>query len=150
LILISYTKGGERMTDRQKRQIEALRKKGQSYATIGKELGISPNSVKSFCQRAGGKIFDTVCRNCGAPLNRNPRAKEKSFCSNHCRQTWWNANREQINHHDNRIATCACCGAEFEMYGKRERKYCSRYCASADRDKLTKRGSGELKSVNHQ
>ena len=39
------------MTTAQKQQIEFLRDKGESYATIAYDLGISENTVKSYCRR---------------------------------------------------------------------------------------------------
>jgi len=122
------------MTDRQKREVQALRRKGRSYAGIAEELGLSPNTVKSYCHRSRDtQAAGDLCRNCGRPLVQNPRAREKSFCSNHCRQTWWGNNRDQINHRDERTVECACCGREFQAYGKRQRKYCSQACCAADR-----------------
>lgn len=39
------------MTEEQKSQIKAFRNNGLGYKLIAKELGISVNSVKSFCRR---------------------------------------------------------------------------------------------------
>lgn len=39
------------MTKEEKIQIEDYRRKGIGYKQIAKELGISPNSVKSYCRR---------------------------------------------------------------------------------------------------
>ena len=47
------------MTDRQKDRIRQMRAAGYGYMKIAQELGISENTVKSFCQRKGlsaGKI----------------------------------------------------------------------------------------------
>ncbi|MDR1465295.1 MAG: sigma-70 region 4 domain-containing protein [Oscillospiraceae bacterium] len=116
------------MTDRQKRQIEAMRRKGCSYAEISDELELSPNTVKSYCQRSRGGSEGDVCRNCGEPIMQNHGAKQKNFCSNHCRQDWWNHNRNQINHRDRRTAICDCCGQAFEVHGKRKQRFCSQEC----------------------
>ena len=37
------------MTTAQKQRIEFLRDKGESYASIADDLGISENTVKSYC-----------------------------------------------------------------------------------------------------
>ena len=39
------------MTDEQKEKIIRFRSMGRGYADIGKELGISKDTVKSFCRR---------------------------------------------------------------------------------------------------
>jgi len=122
------------MTDRQKHQIDALRRKGHRYSDIADELDLSVNTVKSYCRRSQGQqITGDLCRNCGQPLVQNPRARQKHFCSNHCRQLWWNSNRDQVIHRDARIMECAYCGREFEAHGKRQRKYCSQACYAADK-----------------
>ena len=122
------------MTDRQKHQIESLRRKGHSYADIADELGLSHNTVKSYLRRNQSAWQNgDLCRNCGAPVAQNPRAREKNFCSSRCRQMWWNSHRDQIQHRDSRVLECAYCGQEFQAHGKRPRKYCSSACCAADR-----------------
>ena len=39
------------MTDQQKDQIQTMRRQGLSYVKIGQALGISDNTVRSFCRR---------------------------------------------------------------------------------------------------
>ena len=39
------------MIDNQREQIIKLRAAGNGYGKIAQELGISPNTVKSFCRR---------------------------------------------------------------------------------------------------
>ena len=41
------------MTDWQREQIRILRLQGVSYVKIGEQLGISDNTVRSFCRRSG-------------------------------------------------------------------------------------------------
>ena len=41
------------MTDLQKEQIKTLRLQGIGYVKIGEMLGISDNTVRSFCRRNG-------------------------------------------------------------------------------------------------
>ncbi|MDR1464746.1 MAG: helix-turn-helix domain-containing protein [Oscillospiraceae bacterium] len=122
------------MTDRQKQQIKALRRKGWSYSAIADELALSPNTVKSCHRRSGGNsVFGDLCRNCGRPIAQNPCTRERHFCSNYCRQEWWNSNRDQVQHRDSRTVECAYCGRTFTAHGKRPRKYCSHACYAADR-----------------
>ena len=41
------------MTDLQKDTIRAMRLQGISYVKIGEELGLSDNTVRSYCRRNG-------------------------------------------------------------------------------------------------
>ena len=121
------------MTNREKHQIDALRRKGHSYAAIADKLGIPLNTVKSHCRRSQERHGGDHCRNCDRPIWQNPQARQKHFCSNRCRQEWWNNNRDQINHRDSRTVECGYCGRAFRAHGKRQRKYCSSACCAADR-----------------
>ena len=64
------------MTDEQKQQIIRLRKEGFGYTAVANKVGISKDTVKSFCRRNGlaGEMAaaqgDSVpgCRECGKPL----------------------------------------------------------------------------------
>lgn len=60
------------MTDEQRVQIINLREAGNGYKKIGQLLGLSENTVKSFCQRRnlGGVVVQTAadvsaCKCCG-------------------------------------------------------------------------------------
>jgi len=121
------------MNERQKHEIDALRRKGHTYAYIADKLDLPMNTVKSYCRRSQEQPDDDLCRNCGNPVWQHPRARQKHFCSNRCRQIWWNGNRDKINHRDTRTVECAYCGCEFRAHGKRQRKYCSPACCAADR-----------------
>lgn len=132
------------MKDQQKEAIRQLRANGQSYTRIADLLGISENTIQSYCRRnnLGGVAMSvaepekgTYCRKCGALLKQTPRKKPKQFCSDQCRLAWWNAHPEAITHKSIGQFTCQTCGLNFEGYGKRERKFCSRACY------------GELKAV---
>jgi len=125
------------MNQLQKEAINKLRTIGHSYNKIANLLGISENTIKSYCRRNKlGGVFTQIsesieflyCRNCGAPLTHMPQKKQKQYCSDKCRLSWWNAHPEHLQHKNVRRFSCKTCGAEFESYGKRERKYCSRAC----------------------
>ncbi|MDW7652057.1 MAG: hypothetical protein SCK29_12300 [Bacillota bacterium] len=82
------------MNNLQKEQISILRGNGESYSKIADVLGISINTIKSFCRRnnlggvasAGTKQeSDGTCNQCGAPLKQIAGKKQKRFCSNKCR-----------------------------------------------------------------
>ena len=86
------------MTDEQRQKITNLRTAGNGYKKISKLLGLSENTVKSFCQRRklGGAVVNlsaevAVCKCCGKPVPQNLGRKQKKFCSDQCRMKWWNS-----------------------------------------------------------
>jgi endogenous inhibitor of DNA gyrase (YacG/DUF329 family) len=113
------------MTDKQKNEIKTFRDEGLSYAQIAALVGLSPNTVKSFCRRLGEK--NPLCRNCGKPLNRREGRKPRIFCSDRCRCAWWNAHRELVKQKSACHLRCIHCGKEFSDYNS-HRKYCCRNC----------------------
>lgn len=126
------------MTDAQKEQVRYLRCEGLGYGAIATRLGISENTVKSFCRRnnltgVASKEPVVVCRNCGRPLPQSPQRKQRKFCSEACRRAWWKLHPELIHKAAFYPATCAHCGQEFQSYGNRKRKYCSHACYIAAR-----------------
>lgn len=124
------------MTDQQKDQIQTMRRQGLSYVKIGQALGISDNTVRSFCRRnkLGDPIKNTIpCQYCGKPIKIIPKQKPRKFCSDRCRTAWWNGHREAINRRAFYNFICAHCGREFTAYGNDHRKYCSHQCYIADR-----------------
>ena len=89
------------MTNEQKMMIISLRNEGLGYRRVAGRLGISENTVKSFCRRYKGDEPEApvpgTCKCCGAPVTQTPGRKEKKFCSDECRVKWWNANPDQVN-----------------------------------------------------
>lgn len=127
------------MTDEQKTKISELRAEGCGYGTIAQRLGMSPNTVKSFCRRNKAELERQIpagvperhsypCKNCGKPVQQTPHRKRKMFCSDHCRNTWWNSHLEQVQRKAIYEFTCPCCGKQFTVYGNKNRKYCSHEC----------------------
>lgn len=113
-----------------------MRLQGVGYIKIGKALGISDNTVRSFCHRngLGDKSKNAVaCKQCGKLIKIIPKQKPKNFCSDSCRNTWWNEHRDCVNRKANYEYTCACCGRNFTAYGNNHRKYCSHACYITDR-----------------
>ena len=119
------------MNNEQKRAVCDLRVRGLAYTQIAEDLGVSVNTVKSFCQRHD--VYKRPCKNCGKPLSGKYKRKPKLFCDDHCRQAWWRENRDKIRHTAVSLFTCRHCKQVFERYGKKERKYCSRACYHAHR-----------------
>ncbi len=131
------------MTDNQKTQIMKLRAAGYGYGKIAQELDISLNTVKSFCRRNRlKKVTDvpvilsgetTYCENCGREILQVFKSKKRRFCSDKCRNLWWNKNLDKVKRKAYYTIVCKHCGKEFQVYGDRRRKYCSYECYSKDR-----------------
>lgn len=97
------------MTDYQKTQIMKLRAEGLGYGKIAQRLGISLNTVKSYCRRnnVNGDIVSidvvvpafsgevTQCENCSS-IQQISKQKKKRFCCDACRNKWWNSHLDQV------------------------------------------------------
>ena len=87
------------MTPEQKEAIYNLRLEGLGYKLIARELSLSADSVKGYCQRhhligpaevvalnenvimeKGG-----LCLQCKNPIRQKKRGRSKKFCSDVCR-----------------------------------------------------------------
>ena len=125
------------MTTEEKQEISRLRKAGAGYTRIANELGINVNTVKTFCRRNGltgdmpeqlPGITEQPCRQCGRPVVQYPGRREKKFCSDVCRNRWWNGHLGEAERENMATHPCPVCGSEFHAYGSRNRKYCSHAC----------------------
>lgn len=126
------------MTDTEKEKIRFLRMEGLGYGAVAARLGLSENTVKSFCRRnhltgAVAKEASMACRHCGQPLAESPGRKGRKYCSEACRRAWWKAHPELVDRKAFYLMACARCGKEFESYGNKGRKYCSHGCYIAAR-----------------
>ena len=130
------------VTGRQKEQINAMRLRGDSHAAIAVALGLSRNTVKSFCLRnlrpealeqQAAPVKSGVCDQCGKGFVLCPGHRQRRFCSDQCRMTWWNAHRDLLNSKGMGEQTCACCGKHFMGYERQRRKFCSHTCYIAYR-----------------
>jgi endogenous inhibitor of DNA gyrase (YacG/DUF329 family) len=123
------------MMDKQKQQIIALRRNGAGYGTIASQLGVSINTVKSFCRRhsLAAPPTDHLCEQCGRPITQNPGRKRKRFCSDACRNKWWNSHLDLVKRKAVYTFTCPACGKKFNVYGNSHRKFCSHACYIAYR-----------------
>lgn len=123
------------MTNEQKLQIAAYRKAGMGYKQIAKELDLSANSVKSYCRRNGlnnealeQSLLETACETCGKSIEQKKGKKKKRFCSDKCRNQWWNSHLDQVKRKAVYEYICPTCGKPFSVYGNAKRKYCSHAC----------------------
>ena len=125
------------MTNEQKKAIAELRSTGATYAKIGEALGLSMNTVKTYCRRNNVNIQTeapsdddnlSVCRECGVKITQIDKQKKRIFCSRECRGKWWHAHPEMLNKKAVYDFHCLGCGVPFSAYGNKNRKYCSHEC----------------------
>ena len=124
------------MTTEQRSQIFALRAQGCGYSTIAKAMELNKDTVKSFCRRNGAAgIRETKqterqnrCPQCGKKLGQTEKQKPRRFCSDQCRQAWWNTHPEMVKQRAVYSYVCPTCGKPFTAYGNSHRKYCSHQC----------------------
>lgn len=123
------------MTYEQKRMIEKYRRKGVGYKQIAKDMGISLNSIKSYCRR-NNLCSDALqqdeevseCEQCGKEIIQTKGRKHKRFCSDNCRRLWWNTHLDLVKRKANYEYVCPVCNKSFSVYGNAMRKYCSHEC----------------------
>ena len=91
------------MTNAEINYIIRHRKAGKGCAEIARTLGLSANTVKSFCRRnsivpneqeSPADSAETKCLQCGKVVIRSPHRKAKRFCSDTCRLAWWHSHRD--------------------------------------------------------
>ena len=123
----------ECMLSSQKDALRRMRENGKSYGQIAAALGLSENTVKSYCRRTGLQTFvaRTICPQCGKILLPEKHGRRR-FCSDACRYAW--AYSHRILGPQNAIQKqCAACKKPFFSYPSSHRKYCSHGCYIADR-----------------
>ena len=126
------------VTQQQKEQITRLRATGASFGKIASALGMSVNTVKSYCKRnpvsaenvhvPQTAMHTERCPQCSVLLRQTSGHRQKRFCSPKCRMAWWKAHPEQMEHKKLVQVECQYCGVTFFQYGSRPRKFCSRDC----------------------
>ena len=119
------------MTDDEKKQITILRRDGMGYGKIAQKTGVSVNTVKSFCRRNNLTVSTgekSVCECCGKQIEQTPGQKRKRFCSDSCRNKWWNGHLDLVKRKAVYTFTCPNCGKVFKAYGNSQRKFCCHAC----------------------
>ena len=128
------------MTREQREEIRRLRDCCEGYKRIGAILGLSVNTVKSFCQRENAKqsalcpvntdrchaglpqenvTGETGCLRCGKPVAQIPGRRKWIFCSDACRMGYWRNLARPVDG----IRRCTGCGKVL-LGHDRSRKYC--------------------------
>ncbi len=131
------------MNDKERQQIQALRKENKSYGAIAQVLGLSVNTVKTYCRNhdLGGVAVEVKykpgetrpCAYCGSPVKQNPKRKEKRFCSDFCRTRWWSSHLYEVKRKAYYERECPSCHKIFMVYGNKVQKYCCHACYIKDR-----------------
>ncbi|MCD7751028.1 MAG: helix-turn-helix domain-containing protein [Lachnospiraceae bacterium] len=122
------------MTIEEREEVTTMRRNGSSYRKIAESLGVSMETVKSYCRR--NKItISPLCKECGVAIVQTPGKRKRLFCSDQCRTKWWNAHPELVKKKPYSFYdfTCAYCHKTFTAYGNDHRKYCSHECYINDR-----------------
>ncbi len=113
----------------QKSRIIKLRSRGVSYGEIAQEMGMPVNTVKSVCRRNGMCNGEGHrCLYCNGKIKQLLGTKKRMFCSDKCRQRYWNKLRsDRVS--KNRVShLCPVCGKTFYDYSSSKRTYCSQEC----------------------
>lgn len=124
------------MTDNEKKQIESYRKNGYGYKQISNLTSLSVNTIKLYCKRNKLMSADLqsndnhilLCEQCGKRIEQNKHRKRKRFCSDTCRNKWWNNHLDLVKRNAIYELTCHYCRKTFTVYGNAKRKFCSHSC----------------------
>ena len=77
-----------------KNQINQMRVNGLTASVIAKELGMSVNTIRAHIRRHPEIDGACKCLFCGNWVIQPPGRKPKKFCSDKCRISYWNAQRQ--------------------------------------------------------
>ena len=115
------------MTKEELSRVMELRKIGLSYKDISVQTNIPVGTLKSTFSRIEEKCTETNnCKFCKKTLINTTGKKEKKYCSDKCRMSWWNSNREEGPKVEF-LKVCANCQFKFPTRNKNQ-KYCSHRC----------------------
>ena len=122
------------MTNEQKQTIASMRDSGVPITSIAQQLGLSVNTIKSYCKRhgihSGNQSSKNIlfCLQCHKEIPQAEHRKAKKFCSDKCRQLWWTENTALIPRDSQIERICPVCKEHFLSYKSKHRIYCSRTC----------------------
>ena len=130
------------MTNEQRVAITEHRNNGYGYKKISWLSGMCESTIKTFCRRNGldgntqeptlEEITEKTCLYCGKLIVQHPGRKEKKFCSDPCRNRWWNSHLNLVKRKAMYEFVCPTCEKTFSVYGNRNRKYCYHECYIED------------------
>lgn len=125
------------MTGAQMHNVQVMHRQGLTPTQIAKNLGVSLNTVKSYCRRnnlsatskdTGNEENKEHCKHCGKTVPQTAGRKQKLFCDDTCRNRWWNENRQQVSRRSLEVKHCHHCGKLFSSYPRQQQKYCCHGC----------------------
>lgn len=125
-VFLGISKGGCFMTSQQEKLINSYRREGLGYKKIATLLDLPANTVKTYIRRHPLENEPSYCLQCGVPIKQLPHTREKKFCSDSCRLTWWHEHPNQLNRTTTEFV-CGHCGRTFSTHKKAQR-FCSRHC----------------------
>ena len=132
-----FVYGGDQMTDKQKESIALLRDCGVSVTEIAERLGLSVNTIKSYCKRHALKAqtkSKRYCLQCHNLIRQNLHRKAKKFCCDRCRVIWWGKHSSLLRTPSKQTFICPVCHGSFSAYPSTKQKYCSRLCYARSRE----------------
>lgn len=123
------------MNKEQKTSIIQMRSDGMTFSEIANHLQLSINTVKSFYRRnvKTKSPFET-CMHCGKPIEQTKHKRQKKFCSDKCRNSWWAAHPQNRRPKKLYSHICAYCCTAFQS-DRAKSKYCSVKCFADARRK---------------
>ena len=78
------------MTNQEKARIVELKNNGESYASISRIMGVNESTVKTIYSRWKN---NSRCLYCGKNLIQTRGHRQKKYCSNVCKDAFWNEKR---------------------------------------------------------
>lgn len=114
------------MTNHDKEQIRKLRLEGSGYGKIAQILNLPKSTVSSFCKTITKQSL--LCLHCNKKLKQTKGHRQKKYCSDECRMSYWKSNKAEINRKPEYLVECFHCHTSFSTYQSLKRKYCSRDC----------------------
>lgn len=118
------------MTREQQEEVRSLRAGGAGYKKIATLLGLSVNTVKTFCRRndkaqlseEGTVAEGNLCPRCHKEIVQPPGRRRKVFCCDACRVAYW-----RLRAVPKIEKLCAGCGRPMQGNDP-GRKYCGHAC----------------------
>ena len=114
------------MTNHDKDQIRKLRLEGSGYGKIAQILNLPKSTVSSFCKTMTNQSL--LCLHCNKKLKQTKGHRQKKYCSDECRMSYWKSNKAEFNRKPEYLVECFHCHTSFSTYQSLKRKYCSRDC----------------------
>lgn len=82
--------------------IAQMRLNGATPSEIARNLNLSVNTIKSHIRRHPEMSAAGKCLYCGVPVLQPEGRKQKRFCSDKCRISFWNHRRKEEHHAGNK------------------------------------------------